>query len=126
MKYITLEQVLYFHDLLIREFGGASGVRDLKGLESAIYRPLVSFDGIEMYPDIYAKASVIMHGIIKNHPFVDGNKRTGMHSGLFYLRLNDIKIKTKKHEVSELAINISIDKISIKQTEIWLKQHTEK
>lgn len=124
MRYITLEQVLYVHDLLIVKLGGTKGVRDIKMLESALYRPQVTFDGIEMYSGIYAKASVVMHGIIKNHPFIDGNKRTGIHSGLMLLRLNDIKIKIKNHEIVKLALDIATDQMDLNSIENWLVNHT--
>ena len=73
---ISLNEVLAIHDILIETFGGAKGIRDYAGLESAISRPFQTFDGQELYPEGVDKASALFESIISNHPFIDGNKRT--------------------------------------------------
>ena len=74
---LDISDVLLIHERLIREFGGASGLKDRGLLESAIFRPFQSFGGQELYQSIEEKASAILESILINHPFVDGNKRTG-------------------------------------------------
>ena len=78
MIYLTPEQVLFIHSRLVAETGGSHGVRDLGLLESAVARPRATFDGKELYPDLFTKTAVLMDSLINNHPFLDGNKRTGI------------------------------------------------
>lgn len=74
---ISVEEVESIHALLIHKFGGSSGIRDMRQLESALARPYQTFDGPELYPDAESKAAAIVESILINHPFIDGNKRTG-------------------------------------------------
>lgn len=69
--------VLAIHSLSLRRFGGADGVRDMRLLESALTQPLATFHGVDLYPSGIMKAARLAYGIIRNHPFHDGNKRTG-------------------------------------------------
>ena len=77
-RYLKLEEVIAIYYDQIERYGGSHGIRDLNLLTSAVYRPQVSFGRKNLYPDIYAKASALMHSIMLNHPFVDGNNRTGI------------------------------------------------
>jgi death on curing protein len=74
---ISVEEVLKIHDILIEKFGGSPGVRDKELLESSVFRPFSTFDSIDLNPTTVAKAAAIIESIVKNHPFMDGNKRTG-------------------------------------------------
>ena len=71
------EEAISIHDQLLRASGGAFGLRDKNGLESALGRPFMTFGGSDLYPEPVDKAAAIMESIIMNHPFLDGNKRTG-------------------------------------------------
>lgn len=77
MRYLSLQEVLSLHSLLIAQSGGGSGLRDRGALESAVAQPEASFGGEELYPDLASKAAALGHSLIQNHPFVDGNKRIG-------------------------------------------------
>jgi death on curing protein len=74
---ITKEIILYLHERSVQEYGGSHAIRDEGLMESAITRPYQTFDGVDLYPSFYEKAAAIAESIIINHPFVDGNKRTG-------------------------------------------------
>ena len=74
---IELSHVLHVHEKLLEEFGGGKGIRDLGLLEAAISRPFQTFEKIDLYPSAEEKAAAIIESIVKNHPFIDGNKRTG-------------------------------------------------
>ncbi len=76
IHYLTAAQVLFIHDRLIAETGGSAGVRDLGLLAAAVARPQATFDGADLYPDLFTKAAAFMASLVNNHPFVDGNKRT--------------------------------------------------
>ena len=74
--YLTPEQILFIHARLIAETGGGHGVRDIGLLDSAIARPRATFDGTDLYPDLFLKTAALMASLAQNHPFVDGNGRT--------------------------------------------------
>src|ERR1700730_3654488 len=92
VTYLTLEQVLFIHEDQIERYGGSSGVRDLSLLESAIFRPQTTFSGEALYKSHFDKAAALMHSLIMNHAFIDGNKRTGTAAMLVYLKSNHINI----------------------------------
>ena len=90
MKRLTKEQILLLHSALIAQSGGSAEIRDDGLLESAINAPFQTFDGQELYPSLLEKATRLGYGLIKNHPFVDGNKRIGTHAMLVFLAINHI------------------------------------
>jgi death-on-curing protein len=126
VKYPTLEEILILHDYQIKRFGGKYGVRDIRMLESAIQRPQATFDGKDLYPTLFQKASAVVHSIIKNHPFVDGNKRTGIHAALTFLGENGIEVDVKNKDIVKLGLDISNDKISLKDLAGWFEQNQTK
>ncbi|MCP4422486.1 MAG: hypothetical protein GY805_38240 [Chloroflexi bacterium] len=78
IRYLTPQQVLFIHSRLIATTGGEHGIRDLGLLESAVARPRATFDGADLYPDLFLKTAVFMESLSPNHPFVDGDKRTAI------------------------------------------------
>jgi death-on-curing protein len=78
VRSVTLEEVLLLHARLIQRTGGSGGVHDIDLLDPAMARPRATFEGEELYPDLWHKAAALMHSLVKNHPFVDGNKRTAL------------------------------------------------
>jgi death-on-curing family protein len=88
VEYLTLEEVLLLHARLIQRTGGSGGVRDLGLLDSALARPQATFGGQDLYPGLWHKAAALMHSLVKNHPFVDGNKRIGAALFLWFLEKN--------------------------------------
>jgi death-on-curing protein len=76
--YLSIEQVRALHADQLRLYGGATGLRDNGALESAVARPAMTFGGEDLYEDLASKASALMHSLVLNHPFVDGNKRIGL------------------------------------------------
>jgi len=84
--YLTLDEVLEMHSILIKRFGGAQGVRDLGLLESALYRPQTGY-----YHSLFEMAAALFESLIKNHPFVDGNKRVAFFATDVFLRMNGYK-----------------------------------
>lgn len=124
--YLDLEQILAIHHDQIERYGGSHGIRDLALLESAVARPQSTFAGEDLYPDVFLKAAVIMHGIILNHPFLDGNKRTGTVSAARFLFMNDYMLKTTNKKLVEVALKVESKKISIKQLANWLSKNSKK
>ncbi|MCL2352303.1 MAG: type II toxin-antitoxin system death-on-curing family toxin [Firmicutes bacterium] len=107
MTRLKKEQVLLLHHLTIRYHGGLDGIRDEGLLESALYAPFASFGGADAYPTIESKAARLAFGLIKNHPFMDGNKRTGILSMLSFLRINGITPKCTDDELVEIGRGVA-------------------
>lgn len=123
MRFLTLEQILFLHYSIIESTGGCHGLRDLTLLRSAVARPQAGFGEIEFYPDIFDKAAVITHSIIKNHPFLDGNKRTGIAAGIILLEINNIKITVSQEELVSFTLQIAEGKIDWQGISGWFRDH---
>src|ERR1700721_614992 len=104
---ISLEQLLELHVLVIESTGGSSSLRDIGRLEAAIATQSQNVFGEELYPGVVNKAAAMIRGIIADHPFVDGNKRTAMLSGLTLLNLNQVKVKFHVGEIENFAVDIA-------------------
>ena len=92
IEYLTLNEVLLLHARLIQAAGGSRGQRDLGLLESAVARPQATFAGEDLYPDLWSKAAALMHSLVLNHPFVDGNKRVALTAAGIFLDLNGYRM----------------------------------
>ena len=124
MRYLSVEEVLALHDYQIERFGGTHGLLSLPLLESAVSRPETNISGKDMYFSPFEKAAVLAYSIIKNHPFVDANKRTGLHAALTFLELNGIKVKIKSTLLVELGLDITNGKMSFEQIAQFFKKHS--
>lgn len=120
----TKEEVLLIHTKVIKVHGGRNGVRDMGGLESAIARPFQTYGGEYLYTSSFERAAAIGESIIMNHPFVDGNKRTGYVLMETTLRLEAIKINAADEELYSFIINISTGIIHFDEIVSWLKENT--
>lgn len=107
MKILSRRQVLLLHEQLVRETGGSPGLRDSGLLESALAAPMQSFDGVDIYPTLWQKAARLAFGLVKNHPFVDGNKRIGAHAVLVMLALNGVELQYRQEELSDLFLSVA-------------------
>jgi len=123
---ISVAQVLKIHSSTIENFGGASGVRDTGGLKSALARPFQTFEGTELYTTIFEKAAAIGESIIMNHPFIDGNKRTGYLLMEALLRYGGFKITADDITLYNFVINISTGSMPFINIVEWLKENTGK
>lgn len=123
---ISVEQALKIHTIAIEGFGGANGVRDLGALESALARPFQTFGGEDLYPTIFEKAAAIGESLIVNHPFVDGNKRTGYILMEALLRYEGYAINASDEALYNFVINISTGTLSFDEIVAWLKEFANK
>lgn len=121
---ISLDEVLYIHRRLIDEFGGSDGVRDEGVLLSAIARPFSGFGDTKFYPTPIEKGAAIAESIVKNHPFVDGNKRTGYALMEFILRENDFFLTADSNERYDFVIQIATGEIEFEAIVEWIGKHT--
>ncbi len=125
MRFLTVEEVLYIHFQVIDRFGGLHGVRDIGGLESAVARPRTTVFGNDAYPTLIEKASAMLHSLILNHPFFDGNKRTAFASVGLFLHLNGISITGAHQEIGDFVVRAADRHLSVETIADWFSNHTK-
>jgi death-on-curing protein len=123
VNYLTAEQILFLHARLVAETGGSHGVRDTNMLLSALGRLQASFDDRDLYPDLYHKAAALMDSLIRNHPFVDGNKRTGIASTALFLRINRYRLVASNAELEKFTIEVVRSQHTLDEIATWLEAH---
>jgi death-on-curing protein len=111
---------------MVKRFGGSHGIRDLGLIESAVKRPATTFDGKDLYPDVFTKAAALMHSPLKNHAFLDGNKRTAYSSCGIFLKFNGYVLKNMHTESLQFAMNIENNSLEIEAIADWLEKHSKK
>ena len=124
MKYLSPQQILFIHDQTVNLTGGALGIRDLGLVESAAYRPQATFDGKDLYKTIFDKAASLLESLLKNHPFIDGNKRTALASAALFLKINDFYLINKHDEEVDFVIKVENQTLTFEQISKWLKVHS--
>ena len=120
---LTEQQVLSIHEMMIKATGGLGGVRDMSLLQSAMNAPFQAFGGKEVYPSLLSKASAMCRSVISNHPFVDGNKRTGIHVMLIFLEVNGVQPDYTKEELVDLGFGIAAGNFDVNDILNWLSEH---
>jgi death-on-curing protein len=124
MNYLTPEQILFIHARMIDETGGTHGIRDLSMLLSAVGRPQATFDGEDLYPSLFAKASALLDSLIRNHPFLDGNKRTGIAATAIFLQRNGWRLTASNQELETFTLEVAVSLTSLENMEAWLRNHS--
>jgi death-on-curing protein len=117
-------QILALHQALLREFGGRRGLRDRGALEASLARPFATFDGEDLYPDAAAKAAALMHSLVSNHPFVDGNKRVGAAAAELLLEVNGWSLHAEDDGLEEITLAVARGEVAAEALAIWLRQRT--
>lgn len=125
MTYLTTVQILFLHSRLIAETGGSAGVRDVALLESAVARPQATYGGEELYPDLLSKAAALMHSLVNNHPFMDGNKRVGITASALFLQRNGRRLIASNQEVEAFTLAVARGERSVDEIAVWFAAQTE-
>ncbi|MGN0650034.1 MAG: type II toxin-antitoxin system death-on-curing family toxin [Oscillospiraceae bacterium] len=120
---LTEKQIISIHSSLIKATGGSDGVRDMALLDSALESPFQTFDGIDIYPALLQKAARLGFSLVSNHPFVDGNKRIGVHAMLVFLALNGVEIICTQDELINVGLGLADGSIGFEQLFQWLSEH---
>lgn len=123
MKTLSKKQILALHDHLIAETGGQSGLRDEGLLESALAAPFASFGSEELYPTLVQKAARLGYGLVKNHAFIDGNKRIAAHAMLVFLDVNGVELRYTQQELSGIFLKLAADEAQYEDLLAWIKEH---
>ena len=125
MKILKKRQILLLHSVLIAESGGSDGVRDEGLLDSAVNTPFQTFSGQDLYPTVLEKAVRLGFGLIRNHPFIDGNKRIGTHAMLVFLNLNSITLSYEDDELTSTILSVASGEMDADGLLKWIQQHID-
>lgn len=123
IRYLTLSEVIDLHRQIIEQSGGISGIRDLGLLESAVSQPKMTFGGEDLYPEVTDKAAALGFSLIKNHPFLDGNKRVGHAAMEIFLVLNGLEIAALVDEQEQIILMIADGQLVREEFTEWLKKN---
>jgi death-on-curing protein len=123
MRYLSLLEILELHDAVISSTRGIRGIRDIGALESAVNQPRLTFNQTDLYPHIISKAAALCYSLIMNHPFIDGNKRTGHAAMETFLVLNGYEIEATVDEQEEIFLKLAAGKLTRKEFTAWVKDH---
>ncbi|MGB4782540.1 type II toxin-antitoxin system death-on-curing family toxin [Candidatus Methylomirabilis sp.] len=121
MRYLTLNEVLEVHRQVMAQSGGAEGLMHLPALESALAQPQMTFDSADLYPTLVDKAAALGYTLIRNHPFLDGNKRTGHAAMEVFLVLNGYEIRASVDEQERVILQVAASEIEREEFTAWLR-----
>jgi death-on-curing protein len=124
MKRIGKEQILFLHHLLIKYSGGSDGIRDDGLLESALNAPFITFGGISNFPSLASKAARLAFGLVKNHPFVDGNKRIGVLAMLSFLEINGVMLNLTDDQLIKIGLGLAEGTMDEKMLTALIIEHS--
>ena len=126
MRYLTLNELLQLHHHLVEQSGGSAGIHSVGALESALAQPRMTFSGEALYPTIAEKAAALGFSLIRNHPFVDGNKQTGHAAMEVFLILNGYEIDASVGEQEQAILQLAAGELERKAFTEWLRAHIVK
>lgn len=125
MRYLALSEILELHRLILSATGGASGLRDLGALESAVAQPQLTFGAQDLYATLHEKAASLGYSLVRNHPFVDGNKRVAHAAMAVFLELNGLAISAGVDSQERLMLGLAAGTISRAELVVWLDRHVQ-
>jgi death-on-curing protein len=123
VRYLTLGEVLELHRLVLAQTGGGTGLRDLGALEAAVGQPRQTFGGKDLYPTLAEKAAALGFSLIQNHPFLDGNKRTGHAALETFLLLNGSELQVSVDEAESIVLRVAAGQYSRQELATWIAAH---
>lgn len=126
MRFLILPEVIKVYRAIMEQSGGATGIRDLEALKSALAQPFMTFDGKELYPTLIEKVATIGFSLIQGHPFLDGNKRVGHAVMEINLVLNGLEINASVDEQERVILQVASGKLDRKAFTEWLSRHVVK
>jgi death on curing protein len=120
--FLTLDEVLALHADQIERYGGSPGLRDLGLLESAVAAPRATFGGTLLHPTLPEMAAAYLFHLVRNHPFVDGNKRIGLAAAIAFLGLNDLWLEAEEDDLVELLVGVAQGRVGKADAAVFLKE----
>lgn len=122
---LSIEQVIYLHERIIDRAGGKQGVRDYTLLHSALERCKATFAGNDLYPSTLGKAAALMHSLVMNHAFLDGNKRTAWQVTKRFLYTNSYTIQCSQQDIIDFCLAVDNQGWEVAEILVWLQEHTK-
>ena len=123
MRYLALGDILELYRRIMEETGGAIGIRDLNGLQSALAQPRMTFEGKDLYPSVAAKAAALGFSLVLNHPILDGNKRLGHAAMELFLLMNGQEILASVDQQQEVILGVAKGEMRRAEFLNWLEHH---
>jgi death on curing protein len=123
MRYLTLDEVLELHRVLLEQSGGRAGLHNANALDSAVAQPAMTFSGQELYPTLADKAAALGFSLVMNHAFIDGNKRIGHAAMETFLVLNDHEFNASADEQEQVILQLAAGALSREAFTEWVKTH---
>jgi death-on-curing protein len=123
-EFLTLDEVLALHADQIRRYGGATGLRDLALLQSAIAMPETSYGGEYLHGSVFEMAAAYLFHLARNHPFVDGNKRTALICALVFLGLNGQRLDANPNSLYALVDGVASGRVDKADVAVFLREHS--
>ena len=121
--FLTLDEVLSLHEMQLGLFGGSHGIRDIGLLDSAIANVEATFGGEFLHQTVFEMAAAYLYGICRNHPFLDGNKRTAAAAAMTFLDLNRIEVEASEDALYDLVIGVAEGRVSKAAVAVFFEQH---
>ncbi len=125
-SFLSLDEVLAIHADQLERYGGPAGLRDRPGLLSALGTPSATFDAAYLHGDVFEMAAAYLFHLAKNHPFVDGNKRTALMTALVFLGLNGQALEAPPKEVTELVVGVATGKVEKSDIAVFFRRHSRR
>ena len=122
--FLSLDEVLAIHDVQLERYGGATGIRDLGLLESALAQPMAGFGGQYLHADLFEMAAAYLYHIAQNHPFVDGNKRAGLESAMTFLELNGFDVDAPQDALEDMVLAVASGRRDKAGVAAFFREHT--
>jgi death-on-curing protein len=126
MRYLTLAEILELHRRVIEQSGGAEGLRELSGVESAVAQTQMTFDGDDLYPTIESKATALCFSLVMNHPFLDGNKRIGHAAMETLLVMNGYELVSDVDDTEKVILALAGGNLSREELLEWVTSHIQR
>ena len=124
IQFLTFSDIMEIHEYQIENFGGASGLRDIELLKSAIGMPESTFGGTFLHPTIYEMAAAYLYHLVENHPFADGNKRVGAMAALVFLDINNIDFDAPEELFTEMVLKVASGKMLKAEITLFLREYS--
>ena len=124
IQFLTFADIVEIHEYQIENFGGASGLRDIELLKSAIGMTESTFGGAFLHPTIYEMAAAYLYHLVENHPFADGNKRVGAMAALVFLDINNIDFDAPEELFTEMVLKVASGKMLKAEISLFLREYS--
>ena len=123
ITFLHLDEILHIHEDQVQRYGGDGGIRDTAALLSAVAMPQATYDQTHLHHDLFEMAAAYLFHIVQNHPFVDGNKRTGTVAAIVFLGMNDVEIDVDPDELADCVFAVARGEIDKLAVATFLRRH---